>query len=123
MALTIALALGLTACKDEKTANQAADVAKQAQEQKLTVNDKSSFEIKSSYAIGASVGSYLRHLQSTQEQYIGKLDEAFIKQGFADALADKSSLDTKTIETVLRDLDKKYRKPWKLRQRKRLRLI
>ncbi len=118
MALTIALALGLTACKDEKTANQAADVAKQAQEQKLTVNDKSSFEIKSSYAIGASVGSYLRHLQSTQEQYIGKLDEAFIKQGFADALADKSSLDTKTIETVLRDLDKKVQEAMEAQAKK-----
>lgn len=118
MALTLALALGLTACKDEKATNQSADVAKQAQEQNLTVNDKSSFEVKASYAIGASVGSYLRHLQSTQEQYIGKLDEAFIKQGFADALAEKSSLDNKAIETVLRDLDKKVQEAMEAQAKK-----
>ena len=103
LACVVAAAVSLSACKEDTKATS--NVKEQASA--AAVNDKSTFEQKASYAIGASVGAYLHHLQVSQEQYIGKLDENLIKQGFSDALAEKPALDNKAIETVLKDLDKK----------------
>ena len=103
LALVVATAVSLSACNDKKEAPKAQATTQAAP----AITEQSPFDKKASYAIGASVGAYLQHLQATQEQYIGKLDAELIKLGFADALAEKTALDNKSIESVLRDLDKK----------------
>lgn len=103
LALVVAAAVSLSACNDKKEAPKAQSTTQAAP----AITEQSPFDKKASYAIGASVGAYLQHLQATQEQYIGKLDAELIKLGFADALAEKTALDNKSIESVLRDLDKK----------------
>ena len=103
LALVVAAAVSLSACNDKKEAPKAQATTQAAP----AITEQSPFDKKASYAIGASVGAYLQHLQATQEQYIGKLDAELIKLGFADALAEKTALDNKSIESVLRDLDKK----------------
>lgn len=71
------------------------------------VTEQSSFEEKSAYAIGASVGTYLRNMQEAQKEFTGELKTEIIIRGFEDAINNKTSLDNKAIESVLRDLDKK----------------
>ncbi len=105
LALVVAAAVSLSACNDKKEAPKAQ--AQATTQAAPAITEQSPFDKKASYAIGASVGAYLQHLQATQEQYIGKLDAELIKLGFADALAEKTALDNKSIESVLRDLDKK----------------
>lgn len=114
LACVVATVIGLSACNEKAEASSEV----KAQAPVPAVNDKSSFEQKASYAIGASVGAYLRHLQTTQEQYIGKLDENLIKQGFSDALAENTALDNKAIESVLRDLDKKVQEAMEAQAKK-----
>ena len=105
LALVVAAAVSLSACNDKKEAPKAQ--AQATTQAAPAITEQSPFDKKASYAIGASVGAYLQHLQATQEQYIGKLYAELIKLGFADALAEKTALDNKSIESVLRDLDKK----------------
>ncbi len=104
-ALALAVA-GLAGCKDKKE-NTEAKAAVTATEQVITVDEKTSFEDRSAYAVGASLGTYLHNMQAVQKEFTGELKTEYIIRGFTDAITEKSQLDNKGIETTLRDLDKK----------------
>ena len=100
LSLMAACVLSVTACKEkQETKEQSANVA--------AITENSSFEEKAAYAIGASVGTYLRNMQEAQKEFTGDLKVETIIQGFEDSIQNKTSLDNKSIESVLRDLDKK----------------
>ena len=102
MALVVAACVSLSACNDKTDKVQA-----KAEVSQKVINEKSSFEDKASYAVGASVGGYMYNLIATQKEFVGALNEDLIKKGFSDAIANKPELDVKEIETILRELDKK----------------
>ncbi len=73
----------------------------------VNVTKDSPFNDKASYAVGASVGTYLRKMEDTQKEFIDPFNNEIVLQGFKDALADKATLDNKEIEDVLRSVDQK----------------
>lgn len=71
------------------------------------LNDKSSFEEKAAYAIGASLGEYVAQMKQSQEQLIGPISAEKVIEGFTDGVNGDSALDRAQIEKVLKDLDAK----------------
>ncbi|MCR5536035.1 MAG: FKBP-type peptidyl-prolyl cis-trans isomerase [Succinivibrio sp.] len=114
--LALAVA-GLSGCKDKKE-NAEVKAAPVAAEQTLTIDDKSSFEDRSAYAVGASLGTYLHNMQQVQKEFTGELKTEYIIKGFTDAISQKSQLDNKAIETTLRDLDKKVQEGMQAKMQK-----
>lgn len=95
MTLAAAGVICLTACNQQK------------QDQAKTLTPQSTEEHRSAYAIGASVGTYIANMKKNQAEYIGDIDDEYIIQGFTDALASKSQIDEKEIESTLRGLDER----------------
>ena len=100
VSLLAAAVLAVSACGDKKDAETAAAPA---------VNDKSSFEDKASYSVGASVGTYLKKMSDSQKEFVKPFNQELVLQGFADAYKGKSVLDDKQIEETLRTLDTKIK--------------
>lgn len=73
---------------------------------KVKFDNKSVFEEKAAYAIGASLGEYVAQMQKQQKQLIGELPESYIISGFNDGVKGKSALGREEVETILKDLDK-----------------
>lgn len=62
------------------------------------LNDKSSFEEKAAYAIGASLGEYVAQMKQSQEQLIGPISAEKVIEGFTDGVNGASALDRAQIE-------------------------
>ncbi len=110
LSLMAAAVISLSACNDESAKPVAAAQAASdspAATAAAKVTEKSSFEEKTAYAIGASVGGYISQIVSEQGEFLGKVDVSLIEQGFKDALAGNSSLTPKQIEETLQALDQK----------------
>lgn len=105
----------ITACGGDKEANAAA--ASMDAAAKATITDKSSFEDKVSYSVGASVGTYIATISREQGEFIGDLDKALVLKGFMDALESKTVLDDKEISETLVALDNKVREGLEKKQK------
>lgn len=104
VSLLAAATFAVTACGgDDKAQNSSAAVSN------VSVTEKSSFEDKVSYSVGASVGTYISTIQREQSEFVGDLNTDIVIQGFVDALNQKTSLSDKEISEVLVALDTKVR--------------
>lgn len=75
-----------------------------------SITENSSFEDKAAYAIGASVGTYLKKMQEEQNKFIDSpYDQAVVLKGFSDALQGSSALKQQEITETLRALDQKLK--------------
>lgn len=99
LAATALACLMLTAC------GKADDPAAGSSPPAPAAGDLSAAEHKSAYAIGASVGAYIANMKQSQAEYIGDIEDAYIIQGFTDALQGRTQLDDKEIEATLSTLD------------------
>ncbi len=77
--------------------------------EKSQISEKSSFEEKAAYSVGASVGSYLRRIEDQQKEFVAPFDNKLVIKGFTDALKGKSKLKDKDIEQTLHALDDKIK--------------
>ncbi len=103
VSLLAAATFALTACGGEDKGQNSTAVSK------VSVNEKSSFEDKVSYSVGASVGTYISTIQREQSEFVGELNTDIVISGFVDALNQKTSLSDKEISEVLVALDTKVR--------------
>ncbi|MGN0894664.1 MAG: FKBP-type peptidyl-prolyl cis-trans isomerase [Succinivibrio sp.] len=94
--------LSLSAC-EHKISVLPSDVIISAK----AIDEKSSFEDKAAYAIGASLGTYVASMKAAQERLVGKLPSDKIISGFNDGLGGAPLLEREEIEAVLKQLDQK----------------
>lgn len=73
------------------------------------ISEKSPFEDKAAYAVGASVGSYLRKIEDQQKEFVAPFNNKLVIKGFTDAIKGKSKLKDKDVEQTLRTLDEKIK--------------
>ncbi|WP_115717250.1 FKBP-type peptidyl-prolyl cis-trans isomerase [Gallaecimonas mangrovi] len=83
----------------------------QQQEQKVEKTADKKVELKTdqdkqAYAIGASVGQYIRQTMDQQEKLGIKLSKDMVISGFEDAFHEKTQLDADAIKAQLQALDK-----------------
>ena len=108
ISLLAASVFAVTACggDDKKGADASAAVSAAAN---VKVDEKSSFEDKVSYSVGASVGSYIATIHREQSEFIGSLNNDIVIKGFIDALNSSTTLSDEEISDTLVTLDKKVR--------------
>lgn len=94
--LAVAVSLSLTACQK--------DEPKQPVEKKAELK---TFEQKSAYAIGLSMGRYIHTTLSRQQELGIKLDNDMIMNGVKDGLAQKAQLSDNDVESALKAYDQK----------------
>lgn len=99
--------LSLSACDHEVSVSENGAVVNANATDSAALNDKSSFEDKAAYAIGASLGEYVAQMKQSQEQLIGPISAEKVIEGFNDGVNGASALDRAQIEKVLKDLDAK----------------
>lgn len=105
----VVAAMGLmfvSACNDTPKAKEEVSATK-AQGQKVT--NESSFQDKVSYALGASVGTYISTVQEQQKDMVGELNQELIISGFVDALKQQTSLTEEQITDTLMTLESNIR--------------
>ena len=109
LSLMAAAVLTVSACNDDSAKPVATAQASEATTATTApaVTDKSSFDEKVAYAVGASVGGYISQMVTEQGEYLGHLDYKLIEQGFVDALNSKSAMQPQEIESTLQALDQK----------------
>lgn len=105
LSLLAAATLMVTSCGgDDKKS-----VVSNANASELTISEKSTFEEKSSYAVGASVGTYISTIEKEQKEVLGDFNRDLVIQGFKDALNGKIALEDKEMQDTLITLDTKLR--------------
>ena len=109
LSLLAAATLMVTACGGDDNKGAVATAQAATTNSADTISDKSSFEDKSSYAVGASVGTYIAQIESDQQDVLGKFNHDLVVKGFLDALEDKVALDDKVMQETLLALDTKLR--------------
>ena len=92
--------LSLSACDHEVSVSENGAVVNANATDSAALNDKSSFEDKAAYAIGASLGEYVAQMKQSQEQLIGPISAEKVIEGFNDGVNGASA-------KVLKDLDAK----------------
>ena len=97
LAAAVVLVVG---CQKEEA--NAANVAVAPEAVVLKTEDE-----KAAYAIGASLGQYLKTNLEQQEQLGLMLNSTLVLQGVQDAFADKSQLTEEETQTALQALDKR----------------
>lgn len=93
--------MAVSACNDKKPAS---------------ITEQSSFEEKSAYSIGASVGRYIKNMLEQQSEYLSPMDHEIVLKGVADALKGSEALKTKDIEDTLHALDQKLKESMQAKQ-------
>ena len=116
LSLLAAATLMVTACGgDDKGAVATAQAA--TTNSAVAISDQSSFEDKSSYAVGASVGTYIAQIESDQQDVLGKFNHDLVVKGFLDALENNVALDDKVMQETLLALDTKLREGIEMKQK------
>ena len=110
--------LSLSACDHEVSVSKNGAVVNANATATVALNDKSSFEEKAAYAIGASLGEYVAQMKQSQEQLIGPISAEKVIEGFTDGVNGASALDRAQIEKVLKDLDAKIQEKISQEQKK-----
>lgn len=108
----------LNACDHEVSVSENGAVVNANATATAALNDKSSFEEKAAYAIGASLGEYVAQMKQSQEQLIGPISAEKVIEGFTDGVNGASALDRAQIEKVLKDLDAKIQEKIAQEQKK-----
>lgn len=101
ISMLAAAVMAISACGDKKV---------------QSITDKSTFEEKSAYSIGASVGLYLKKMLDQQQEYISPMDQEIVLKGVSDALKGSTALKEKEIETSLQALDQKLKESMQAKQ-------
>ncbi|WP_417617145.1 FKBP-type peptidyl-prolyl cis-trans isomerase [Oceanisphaera sp.] len=96
--LASAVLVGLSGCNDDK-ASAPAPVAEQA------APELTSFEDKSAYAIGLSMGRYIGSTLEKQQELGVALDNDIILSGVRDGFSDKGQMSDEEIQTALTAYD------------------
>ncbi len=109
LSLLAAATLMVTACGGDDNKGAVATAQAATTNSAATISEQSSFEDKSSYAVGASVGTYIAQIESDQQDVLGKFNHDLVVKGFLDALEDKVALDDKVMQETLLALDTKLR--------------
>lgn len=94
----------ITACNDSPSTQTNAAPAATA-----TVTKESPFQDKVSYALGASVGTYISTVQEQQKDMIGQINQDLVVQGFVDAVKKQTSLTEEEITDTLMALESNIR--------------
>ncbi len=89
--------LSLSACDHEVSVSKNGAVVNANATATAALNDKSSFEEKAAYAIGASLGEYVAQMKQSQEQLIGPISAEKVIEGFTDGVNGASALDRAQI--------------------------
>lgn len=106
--LAAAVAVGLTACQDEKPAANTAEVKAEASKPaEATKAEAKSFEEQSGYAIGLSMGRYIANTLERQQELGIKLDNAVILKGVTDGLGKDAKMTMKRSRRFLQQYDAK----------------
>lgn len=108
VAVSVMLAGGvmfLSACNDGQSDKTKA--AAEAAAPAVKVTAESSFEDRSAYALGASVGMYVDVVQKEQGTILGGFNKDLIIKGFADSVNGKGDLTEEEIRSVLGELEQK----------------
>lgn len=104
--LASAVLVGLSGCNDEKTATPAPAVEKNAPaKQEASTSEFTSFEDKSAYAIGLSMGRYIGSTLEKQQELGVNLDNDTILKGVQDGFTDKGQMSDEEIQTALTAYD------------------
>ena len=82
----------------------------------VSITEKSSFEQKSAYSIGASVGMYIKNMLDQQAELIDPMDQEIVLKGVADALKGGNALKNKDMEDTLHALDQKLKEAMQAKQ-------
>ena len=98
--LASAVLMGLSGCNDEKAASTAPAVEKKAPASELT-----SFEAKSAYAIGLSMGRYIGSTLEKQQELGVNLDNDTILKGVKDGFTDKGDMTDEEVQDALTAYD------------------
>ncbi len=80
------------------------------------ITQESSFEEKSAYSIGASIGMYVKNMLEQQKEFIAPMDEEIVLKGVADALKGSNALKDKDIQDTLHALDMKLKESMQKKQ-------
>ncbi|MGO4998176.1 FKBP-type peptidyl-prolyl cis-trans isomerase [Oceanisphaera sp. W20_SRM_FM3] len=98
--LTSAVLMGLSGCNDDKAASTAPEV-----ENKAAASELTSFEAKSAYAIGLSMGRYIGSTLEKQQELGVNLDNATILKGVQDGFTDKGEMNDEEVQEALTAYD------------------
>ncbi|MBU3825137.1 MAG: FKBP-type peptidyl-prolyl cis-trans isomerase [Candidatus Oceanisphaera merdipullorum] len=98
--LASAVLMGLSGCNDDKAASTAPAV-----ETKATASELTSFEAKSAYAIGLSMGRYIGSTLEKQQELGVNLDNATILKGVQDGFTDKGEMNDEEVQEALTAYD------------------
>ncbi|WP_108649297.1 FKBP-type peptidyl-prolyl cis-trans isomerase [Dongshaea marina] len=102
--LAAAVAVSVSACQKKEETQSAAAPAATATQQQGTLK---TFEQKSAYAIGFSMGRYIGNTLEQQQKLGIKLDNTVLLDGVKDALNKQGKLDDKALQEVLKQYDQK----------------
>lgn len=110
-------AMGLmfvTACDDKPMAQESNGKATQAAaapaaSSAAKVTKDSPFQDKVSYALGASVGTYIATVQEQQKEMLGEVNQDLVIKGFTDAVRKTTDLSEQEITDTLMALENNIR--------------
>ena len=104
--LASAVLMGLSGCNDDKKATTAPAVEKNAAaSQEATASEFTSFEAKSAYAIGLSMGRYIGSTLEKQQELGVNLDNDTILKGVQDGFTDQGKMTDEEIQIALTAYD------------------
>lgn len=97
----------VTACDDttDAKANNVPSNTQVAASSSATVTKDSPFQDKVSYALGASVGTYIATVQEQQKDMIGEINQELVIKGFMDAVHNNTALTEEEITDTLMTLE------------------
>ncbi|MGO1248068.1 MAG: FKBP-type peptidyl-prolyl cis-trans isomerase [Oceanisphaera sp.] len=101
--LASAVVVGLSGCNDDKASAPASDASKTAVEK--TAPELTSFEAKSAYAIGLSMGRYIGSTLEKQQELGVDLDNDTILSGVRDGFTENGQMSDEEIQTALTAYD------------------
>lgn len=104
----------VTACDDKPMAQEGNNQATAAQAASAAsgsakITKDSPFQDKVSYALGASVGTYIATVQEQQKDMLGEVNQDLVIQGFTDAVLKKTALSEQEITDTLMALENNIR--------------
>lgn len=104
--LASAVLVGLSGCNDDKATTSAPAAEQKAPAtQETAANEFTSFEAKSAYAIGLSMGRYIGSTLEKQEELGVNLDNDTILKGVQDGFTDSGKMSDEEIQTALTAYD------------------
>lgn len=103
--LASAVLVGLSGCNDDKASAPASEVEKAAPVAETTASELTSFEDKSAYAIGLSMGRYIGSTLEKQQELGVELNNDIILSGVQDGFSDKGQMSDEEIQTALTAYD------------------